>query len=118
MIAGRLWTWILDWVAFDGMTLPWRAIYIHPREASNVPLMLHEMAHIGQIERDGPVMWSLYSVWYPIRYGYWQSPHEIEARAVSACLSERMSQDGWAKWSDNLMLMAEVRSHMGLTVAR
>lgn len=115
--AGRIWRAVLDLVGCDGVTLPWRTIYLRKDRADDVSLRLHEMAHVVQIERDGIVRWTLYSIWYPLRHGYWLAPHEVEARAVASAVSNLMMVRR-AAWTDDLVLMAEVRAFMGLTVAR
>ncbi len=40
----------------------------------------HEMAHIDQYRRYGPVRFLLLYTWYSIKYGYRNNPFEIEAR--------------------------------------
>ena len=40
----------------------------------------HEAVHVAQIERDGAVKWTIKILYYLVRYGYINSPYEIEAR--------------------------------------
>jgi hypothetical protein len=50
---------------------------------SNAGLIRHEQAHVMQIERDGAWRWTVRVFWYLLRYGYKNSPYEIEARLIS-----------------------------------
>jgi hypothetical protein len=36
--------------------------------------------HCEQIERDGAIKWTVKIFWYLLRYGYINSPYEVEAR--------------------------------------
>jgi len=82
--ARGFWLWILDRAGFDGITLPWRTIYLRPAYIDDHQLRAHELAHIRQIDRDGAWLWSVKIVYYVLRYGYTSSPYEIEARAEEA----------------------------------
>lgn len=115
-IAGPLMAAAMDWAGLAGCAWPWKTIHIHPRSETDVVLRLHEMAHVAQIEREGALLWTLMSIWYPIRYGYWQAPHEIEARRVAADVSNLMLVKR-IDWNDDILMMAEVRLHMGLLPA-
>lgn len=82
--AGKLWTFILDRLGFVGITLPTRTIYIHPTHVGQQWLINHELAHIAQIDRDGPwTFWPKILFDY-FRHGHKNSPYEIEARKYEA----------------------------------
>ncbi len=66
-----------------GITMPWRTIYLMPNNITNAGLIRHEQVHVMQIERDGAVVWTFKIFWYLLRYGYKNSPYEIEARLLS-----------------------------------
>ena len=38
--------------------------------------------HLEQIERDGRVVFAVKYLWWLCRYGYWNNPYEVEARAA------------------------------------
>jgi len=75
--------WFLRKTGYGAITAPWKAIYILPERVHDSSLVKHELVHIKQIERDGAVRWTVRYVWYLIRYGYHDSPYEIEARKES-----------------------------------
>jgi hypothetical protein len=66
-----------------GITMPWRTIYLMPDQLTNAGLIRHEQVHVMQIERDGAIKWTFKIFWYLLRYGYKNSPYEIEARLLS-----------------------------------
>ena len=66
-----------------GITMPWKTIYLMPDNFTNQRLIRHEQAHVMQIERDGAIIWTLKIFYYLIRYGYQNSPYEVEARRLS-----------------------------------
>jgi hypothetical protein len=70
---------VLDMLGCDGLTLPWRAIWMRPTQWNNISLRRHELVHIEQILRDGPIRFSLKYMWWQFRYGYWKNPYEVEA---------------------------------------
>lgn len=78
--AGIFWTKVLDVFGFDAITVPGRRIYIRPSHINDQALINHELAHIAQIDRDGPfVFWPMIVLDY-LLCGYDRSPYEIEAR--------------------------------------
>ena len=77
--AGRFWKFVLGRFGFIGVTMPW-AIYILPEFYRDRRLMRHEFAHVRQMRRDGVVVWFFKASYYIVRFGYWRSPYEIEAR--------------------------------------
>ena len=78
--ANKAWTWFFNRTGFAAVTMPWRAVYLHPDYIDDARLRRHETAHVAQINRDGPWLWSLKIAYYLVRYGYRRSPYEIEAR--------------------------------------
>lgn len=40
------------------------------------------MKHVEQMTRDSAIVFYAKYLWRSIRYGYWNNPYEIEARAV------------------------------------
>jgi hypothetical protein len=65
------------------VTMPWKTIYCRPGCEGYLDLLAHEQVHVKQIERDGPWLWAIKIFWYLLRYGYKNSPYEIEARTPS-----------------------------------
>lgn len=72
--------WFLKLAGALAVTMPWRTVYCRPGEEGNQPLAAHEAVHVAQIERDGAVLWTVKIFYYLVRYGYLDSPYEIEAR--------------------------------------
>jgi len=72
--------WFLKAANALAVTMPWKTVYCRPGEENNAPLALHESVHVAQIERDGAVMWTVKIFYYLLRYGYINSPYEVEAR--------------------------------------
>jgi hypothetical protein len=66
-----------------GICMPWRTIYLMPDQMNNAGLIRHEQVHVMQIERDGAIVWTIKVFWYLLRYGYQNSPYEVEAREIS-----------------------------------
>jgi len=75
--------WFLQFSGALALTAPWKVIYCRPGEEGNIPLFTHECVHIQQIERDGAILFTLKVLWYLLRYGYANSPYEVEARNIS-----------------------------------
>ena len=78
--ATGLIAWFLHMTGAWAVTLPWKTIYCRPEHVDDPKLLAHEKVHLEQIERDGAVLWTLKVFWYLLRYGYKDSPYEIEAR--------------------------------------
>lgn len=72
--------WFLKASNAWAITMPWKTVYCVPGQENNKALAAHEAVHIEQIERDGAIKWTLKIFYYLIRYGYLNSPYEIEAR--------------------------------------
>ena len=70
----------LEYRGWWALTTVFKTIYVLPEHINNKELIAHEMVHVEQINRDGMILWTLKQIYYLIRYGYKNSPHEIEAR--------------------------------------
>jgi hypothetical protein len=81
VIATGLWRLLLERLGLAAITMPWRKVYILARYADHEGLRRHELVHIEQIERDGPVMFSLKYLFWLLRHGYLANPYEVEAYA-------------------------------------
>ena len=71
--------WMHLW-GFYGWTSPFGTVYCLPGCESSQMLARHEYTHVAQLRRDGFLLYNLKSLWYVIRYGYKNSPYEVEAR--------------------------------------
>lgn len=80
--AGGFWLWVLDRLSCDGLTMPWRTIYLRPECWFDEGLRAHELAHIDQIDRMGPIRFSVTYLWQLATIGYDRMPLEIEANAA------------------------------------
>jgi hypothetical protein len=75
--------WLLRFVGHWAVTFPWGTIYCVPEQLDNLKLLAHEQVHLEQIKRDGAILWTLKTWYYYFRYGYQNSPYEVEARQLS-----------------------------------
>jgi hypothetical protein len=82
-VAGWFWTKVLNLFGFAAITTPWRTIYILPEWFDHEGLRHHELVHIEQIDRDGPLKFWPKIVYDYFRHGHYSSPYEIEARERS-----------------------------------
>lgn len=80
--ATGFWLWVLNRLGCDGLTMPWRRIYIRPECMFDAGLIQHEFVHIEQIDRLGPVRFSVTYLWQLWFYGYRRMPLEREANEV------------------------------------
>ncbi len=80
--AGLFWGLFLKAFGFSGVYTPW-GIFIEPRYINNRALRRHEITHWLQRKRDGFIRFWLKTFWYLVRYGYWVSPYEVEARKAA-----------------------------------
>lgn len=96
--ASGFWLRVLDLLGCDGLTMPWRAVYLRPVHFANDGLRAHELVHIEQIDRDGAVRFSVRYLWWLVRYGYARNPYEVEAYGRSpdwaGLRDKRASTDG------------------------
>jgi hypothetical protein len=74
--------WFLRATGFAGITLPPLGIYILAERIHDSRLIRHELAHWAQAQRMGIVRWAITYLFYNVRYGYWDNPLEVEARAA------------------------------------
>jgi hypothetical protein len=77
--AKGAWKWLLNVTDCAAVTMPWRTIYLLPEYLNHGGLIAHERVHLEQIEREGPVMFRVRYLWWLLRYGYGNHPHEVEA---------------------------------------
>ena len=73
------WIWLLSKLGGAALTMPWRTVYVLEVYLEHEALLAHERVHIEQIDRDGPVAFSVKYLWWLVRYGYVDNPYEIEA---------------------------------------
>ena len=76
-----------------GLTMPWRSIYVAASHEHSRSLREHEQIHIQQIDRDGPIRFSLLYLYYQVRYGYETNPYEVEAYAFAPIIDETNTQE-------------------------
>lgn len=81
--AKHIFKWFLETFGYAGITMPWKTIYLKKDRINDQRLINHEMVHIDQINRLGPVKFTITYLWYNIKYGYKNNPFEIEAREKS-----------------------------------
>lgn len=79
--------WFLKASHALAVTMPWKTVYCRPGQETNASLAAHEAVHVAQIERDGAVVWTIKIFYYLIKYGYINSPYEIEARKAEFYLA-------------------------------
>lgn len=78
---------VLDAFGFDGIYTPWDAVYIRPDCINDSELVLHELAHRAQRNRDGWwYFWPTICLDF-VFMGYANSPYEVEARDASKDLT-------------------------------
>lgn len=75
--------WFLKASNSLAITMPWKTVYCRPGQEDNYALAAHEAVHVAQIERDGAFRWTVKIFYYLLRYGYINSPYEVEARTKS-----------------------------------
>lgn len=73
--------WLMERYGVAAITMPWHRVYVLERFAGRHDILLHELVHIEQMERDGPLTFSLRYLWWLATRGYWDNPYEIEAYA-------------------------------------
>ena len=77
-------SWIMRKFKWQGWCSNWRTVYLLERNPTNA-LVLHELCHAYQIERDGKIVQPLKWLWYTIWKGYTNNPYEVEARKAEWC---------------------------------
>lgn len=76
--------WLLRTVLQSGVraiTLPPFGIYIKAVYEHDATVLAHEAVHWAQYERMGLLTFYATYIWYSVRYGYYNNPLEVEARA-------------------------------------
>lgn len=86
--ARGFWLLALDVLDIDGLTMPWKRVYLRPEFWWDKGLRAHELAHIAQINRLGPVRFSITYLWQLFRYGYERMPLELEANEIQRQVDE------------------------------
>ena len=81
--ASGLILWFLKSNKVLAVTAPWSIVYCTPGSENDVTLLAHETVHLKQIEQEGPIVWTIKVFWYLLRYGYYNSPYEVEAKQIS-----------------------------------
>lgn len=79
VIATGFWLWLLDRLGAYAITMPWGRVYIRRELRGDVVTLAHELAHLDQIARMGPVRFSICYLYQWARYGYGAMPLEAEA---------------------------------------
>ncbi len=74
--------WLFEACGFAALTLPWRRVYILEAQCHSSVVIRHEQAHLKQINRYGPVGFTVRYFWLLARHGYHHHPMEIEAIAA------------------------------------
>ena len=69
-----------------------------------MPLRVHEIMHVAQIERDGVIRFSVMYLWWLISVGYWASPYEVEARKMAHFLPKWLIENGKTDVSEARLL--------------
>lgn len=66
---------------FAGITLPPFGIYILKERMNETVLKNHELVHWEQYKQLGAIGFYVKYLYYNFKYGYWNNPMEVEARA-------------------------------------
>ena len=82
---GLIWAWMKLW-GFYGFTSLSGEVYALPGYETSATLKRHEDCHVMQRTRDGKFVWPIKTLWYILRYGYQNSPYEVEARAAETVI--------------------------------
>jgi hypothetical protein len=82
--AGWLWCRVLPAINCIGITMPWGVAYLLKPWFHARWLRKHELMHLRQIRRDGPVCFTVRYLWFLAWRGYRNNPYEIEAYAVAS----------------------------------
>ena len=90
--AGFFWRNILGALGFAGIYTPW-GIYLMPNYLNHAGLRRHEICHYLQRQRDGFFTYWTLTFWYLVRYGYENSPYEVEARRAQFAVPEAKHAD-------------------------
>lgn len=83
VIAYGPFKWFLKSGGYAAVTMPWFTIYVLPQWLHDRQLRKHELVHIAQMKRDGPIWMSVKYLYYLWKVGYRDNPYEIEARRIA-----------------------------------
>ena len=83
-VAGWFWRPVMTRIGVIGLALPWGEVKLLKPWFRVRWLRKHEMVHLRQIQRDGPVCFTVRYFWWLARYGYRKNPYEIEAYAIAS----------------------------------
>lgn len=82
-----------------GIAMPWGRVYLLEPWLDDRITRIHELAHLRQIRRDGPVVFSVRYLWWLVRYGYWNNPYEVEAYRIEDEARDRRGEPGMTRRS-------------------
>lgn len=77
--AKGIWRLLLHTTGAAAIAMPWRTVYVLAPYLHDEALLAHEAVHLEQIEREGPIWFSVRYLWWLARYGYRENPYEREA---------------------------------------
>lgn len=80
-VANRLIDWLMRRVGIVAVATPWMSVYILWEWSARRDIWAHERVHLDQIQRIGPVKFTILYFWYLALFGYENNPFEIEAYA-------------------------------------
>lgn len=83
IIAYGPFKWFLKRYGYVGITMPWLSIYVLEDWINDRQLRRHELVHIAQMRREGPVLMCIKYLYYNIKVGYRNNPYEVEARRIA-----------------------------------
>lgn len=66
---------------FAAVTMPWRRVYVLDVWCWDERIIAHERVHLAQIDRHGPLLFTILYLYFLIRHGYERNPFEVEAYA-------------------------------------
>jgi len=87
--APPLIAWFMKLFGFKGWASFWRTAYFLPGYLDNRGLVMHELKHLEQIERDGRGVFAVKYLYWLVRYGYENNPYELEAREAQATANQK-----------------------------
>ena len=83
-VAGWFWRPVMTRIGIVGITLPWGEVKLLKPWFRVRWLRKHELVHLRQVRRDGPICFTIRYFWFLARYGYRRNPYEIEAYAIAS----------------------------------
>lgn len=85
---------LMTWAGIAGVYTPRGNIILRRDHASDAGMIAHEQTHHQQRHRDGYIKFWWRIVFYLLRYGYHQSPYEIEARSAQHAAQAKEREQG------------------------